>query len=103
MMTLIVLFTIGDYVSVYNFRQSIEDKATVPLYYENRIPEVQLTNQYLNEEINQIVDDAMLDSDQETKIERNFSRMYQIVTRDDRLDKIAEDMVEHFMGRGHRG
>ena len=28
--------------------------------YENRIPEVQLTNQHLNEEINQIVDDAML-------------------------------------------
>ena len=81
----------GDYVSVYNFRQSIEDKATVPLYYENRIPEVQLTNQHLNEEINQIVDKAMLDSDQETKIERNFSRMYQIVTRDDRLEKIAED------------
>ena len=34
----------GDYVSIYNFRQSIEDGATVPLYYENRIPELQLTN-----------------------------------------------------------
>ena len=34
----------GDYVSVYNFRQSIEDRATVPLYYENRSPEVQLVN-----------------------------------------------------------
>ena len=35
----------GDYVSVYDFRQSVEDGATVPLYYENRIPELQLTNE----------------------------------------------------------
>ena len=34
----------GDYVSIYNFPQSIEDGATVPLYYENRKPELQLTN-----------------------------------------------------------
>ncbi|MBN1810321.1 MAG: type I restriction endonuclease subunit R, partial [Anaerolineae bacterium] len=34
----------GDYVSVYSYRQSNEDEATVPLYYENRIPELELTN-----------------------------------------------------------
>ena len=34
----------GDYVSVYNFRQSVEDGATVPLFYENRTPELQITN-----------------------------------------------------------
>ena len=37
--------TFGDYISIYNFRQSIEDSATVPLYYENGIPELQLTNE----------------------------------------------------------
>jgi type I restriction enzyme, R subunit len=41
----------GDYVSVYDFAQSIEDGATVPLYYENRIPELQLTNQELNRDL----------------------------------------------------
>jgi type I restriction enzyme R subunit len=45
----------------------------------------------------------MLDAEQEMKLERDFSKMYQIVTRDDRLDKIAVDLVIHFMGRGHRG
>src|SRR5207245_6504748 len=39
----------GDYVSIYNFSQSIEDGTTVPLYYENRIPELHLTNVNLNE------------------------------------------------------
>ena len=35
----------GDYVSTYNFRDSIDDGATVPLFYENRIPELQIVNE----------------------------------------------------------
>ena len=38
----------GDYVSVYDFRLSVADGATVPLYHENRIPELQLVNDDLN-------------------------------------------------------
>ena len=34
----------GDYVSIYDFQQSVEDGATVPLYYENRTPELQIIN-----------------------------------------------------------
>ena len=48
----------GDYVSVYNFKQSVEDGATVPLFYENRTPELQITNPELNEEIYQTIEDA---------------------------------------------
>lgn len=95
--------TFGDYVSIYNFKQSIDDGATVPLYYENRIPEVQLTNEDLNEDFEQIVEEAMLSDEQEAKLEREFSREYHIITRDERLKKIAEDIVEHFMGRGYQG
>ena len=93
----------GDYVSIYNFSQSIEDGATVPLYYEDRIPEVQLSNKYFSDELNELIDDAGLDGAQEEKLERKFSQMYQIVTRDDRLEKVAEDLVEHFTNRGNRG
>lgn len=93
----------GDYVSIYNFKQSVDDNATVPLYYENRIPELQLTNEDLNEDIQQVVEEAMLDEDQERKLEREFSREYHLITRDDRLEKVAEDLVSHFMGRGQAG
>ncbi len=51
----------GDYVSIYNFRQSVEDNATVPLYYENRIPELQLINPDLNADISRVLEDAELD------------------------------------------
>ena len=39
----------GDYVSIYDFQQSVEDGATVPLFYENRTPELELVNPDLNE------------------------------------------------------
>jgi type I restriction enzyme R subunit len=93
----------GNYVSIYNFAQSVEDNATVPLYYENRIPELQLTNEHLNADMERLLEDAELDERQEEKLEREFSREYHLITRDDRLEKIAEDIVLHFMGRGFQG
>ena len=93
----------GDYVSVYDFARSIEDGATVPLYYENRIPEVQLTNQELNRDLEALLEAAELDEAQEKKLEREFGREYHIITREDRLEAIAKDVVAHFTGRGYRG
>jgi type I restriction enzyme R subunit len=89
----------GDYVSIYNFQQSVEDKATVPLFYENRIPELQLTNENLNEDMEDLLEAAELDEEQERKLEREFAREYQLITREDRLERIAQDIVAHFMGR----
>jgi type I restriction enzyme R subunit len=93
----------GDYISIYNFRQSIEDGATVPLFYENRIPQLELTNTELNEEIADAIESADLDEAQENKLEREFSREYHLITREERLDEIAQDIVTHFLGRGYQG
>ena len=93
----------GDYVSIYDFKQSVDDGATVPLYYENRIPELQLQNQNLNEEMERLLEDAELDEEQEKKLEREFAREYHLITRDDRLEAVAKDIVDHFAGRGFPG
>ena len=93
----------GDYVSVYDFKQSVEDRATVPLYYENRVPKLQLTNEDLNTDLEQILEQAELDEDQQQKLEREFAREYHLITREERLEVIAEDIVAHFIGRGYRG
>ncbi|WP_254174007.1 type I restriction endonuclease subunit R [Planktothrix pseudagardhii] len=93
----------GDYISVYNFKQSIEDNATVPLYYENRIPQLQITNTEVNENIAYAIESANLDEEAEHKLEREFSREYHLITRDERLETIAQDIVTHFLGRGHQG
>ena len=93
----------GDYVSVYNFRQSIEDGATVPLFYENRIPELQLANENFKDELEELIENAELDDEQELKLQREFATEYQLITREDRLEKIADDLVRHFVGREEGG
>ncbi|MHA1863839.1 MAG: type I restriction endonuclease subunit R [Candidatus Thorarchaeota archaeon] len=95
--------TFGDYVSIYNFSQSVEDNATVPLYYENRVPELQLINESFDDDMLQILEEAELDPAQEDKLERYLSKKYHLITRDDRLERIAEDIVEHFTSRGQQG
>ena len=93
----------GDYVSIYDFQQSVEDGATVPLFYENRTPELQLVNPDLNDDIYNLIEAAELDEEQEAKLERELSRQYHILTRDDRLETVAQDIVRHFLGRGFVG
>lgn len=88
----------GDYISVYNFRQAIEDGATVPLYYEARIPELQLANEDFADDLAQLLEDAELDEDQQKAVERQFARQYHLITREERLDTIAADLVQHFLG-----
>jgi type I restriction enzyme R subunit len=93
----------GEYVSIYDFQQSMEDGATVPLFYENRTPELQLVNPDLNEDIYELVENADLDPEQEKRLERELSRQYHLITRDDRLETVAKDIVRHFLGRGFVG
>lgn len=95
----------GDYVSRYDFKRSVEDGATVPLYYENRGEYLGLKNPEINEQIRTILDAESedLDSDQRNKLEQLFSRDYPILTAKKRLDAIAKDVVWHFCNRGYKG
>ena len=90
-------------MSIYDFQQSVEDGATVPLFYENRTPELQLVNPDLNDDIYHLIEDADLDDEQEAKLEKELGRQYHLITRDDRLETVAQDIVRHFLGRGFVG
>ena len=93
----------GDYVSIYDFQQSIEDGATVPLFYENRTPELELSNPDLNDDLYKLIEEAELDPEQEAKLQQELGRQYHLITRDDRLESVAKDIVSHFLGRGFIG
>lgn len=93
----------GEYVSIYNFKQSVDDRATVPLYYENRVPKAELTTAALNQELNAVLDQAALDAEQERRLEQEFAREYEIITDNDRLETIAQDIAQHFTSRGYLG
>ncbi|MDQ1250805.1 MAG: type restriction enzyme subunit [Actinomycetota bacterium] len=93
----------GEYVSIYNFRDAIEDGATVPLYYENRIPELQLINESFSDELEQILNDAEVDDEAEGALVNAMGNQYMLLTRPERLKTIAADLVRHFVGRGFTG
>lgn len=95
----------GDYVSRYDFKRSVDDGATVPLYYENRGEYLRLKNPNINDQIRAILDAEIedLDSDQRNKVEQLFAREYPILTAKKRLEAIAKDVVWHFCNRGYKG
>jgi type I restriction enzyme R subunit len=95
----------GDYVSVYSYADAEKDGATVPLFYENRTPELQLANDKFGQELIELLDQADIDDDDEEtgQLARRFNEQYVLLTRPDRLEKVARDLVEHFVGRGFDG
>src|SRR5690606_36007245 len=95
--------TFGDYVSIYDFKQSVDDKATVPLYYENRIPELQIDLDGLGQDLGTVLETFELDQDEEKKLEREFNTEYHLITREERLNTIARDVIEHFNTQGNDG
>lgn len=93
----------GDYVSEYNFAQSVEDGSTVPLFYSRRVPEVGLQNDFLDDDVVDIIEDENLNEDESRLLENASSRIMEVIKREDRLDKIARDIAHHFPRRGFLG
>ncbi|MEI6352245.1 MAG: type I restriction enzyme endonuclease domain-containing protein, partial [Verrucomicrobiota bacterium] len=69
----------------------------------NRTPELRLENPNLNEDIYALIEEAELSEEAEKRLERELGRQYHLITRDDRLETVAKDVVSHFLGRGFQG
>jgi type I restriction enzyme R subunit len=93
----------GGYVSQYNFQQSVLDGSTVPLFYHNRVPKMELQNDALNEEFAEILDDENLSPEQQELLTRRYANVMTVLTDSDRLDAVAQDIVGHFPNRGYLG
>ena len=93
----------GGYVSRYDFRRSEEDQSTVRLVYENRGEKLGIARFDLNDRIAEAIEKADLDPDQQSLLEKLLGKDYEVITADDRLDKLAEDFVEHCSTRWQTG
>ena len=88
----------GNYIDIYDISQSIEDKMTVPIYYESRLIKVSLTEEgkKLIKEFEEELEEAGLESVEQSE---KTKRLEQILGVEDRLNKLAEDIVQHFEKR----
>ena len=93
----------GGYVSRYDFKRSEEDGATVKLVYENRGEKLGVARTDLNDRIAEKIEEAELDPDQEALLDKLLGQDYEVITADERLDKIAADFVEHCAARWESG
>ena len=93
----------GDYVSRYDFKQSEQDGATVKLVYDNRGEKLGIARSDLNNRIAAKIEEAELDPDQEALLDKLLGQDYEVITADERLEKIAADFVEHCATRWQSG
>jgi type I restriction enzyme R subunit len=93
----------GDYISRYDFKRSEEDQSTVRLIYENRGEKLGIARLDLNDRIADAVERADLDPDQTALLENLLGKDYEVITADDRLDKLADDFVDHCSARWQTG
>ena len=93
----------GDYVSRYDFKRSEEDGSTVKLVYDNRGEKLGITRTDLNDRIAAKIEEAELDPDQQALLDKLLGQDYEVITADERLEKIAADFVEHCATRWQSG
>jgi len=87
----------GGYISTYDFQRAVEDKATVPLYYDARGEKLGVAIGDMNERIIKKLNELKIDDiNVEQRLEQELRRDYHIITAEKRLDQVARDFVGHF-------
>lgn len=92
----------GDYIDVYDMTQSVEDGATVPIYYESRVLNLKLKKTVLDR-----IDDEYEDMAGEAEPHhiarsmRELGQMEAILAADETIDELCSDIIKHYEDRAH--
>ncbi|HIW06641.1 MAG TPA: type I restriction endonuclease subunit R [Candidatus Ignatzschineria merdigallinarum] len=90
----------GDEISVYDIQAAVDDGATVPIYYEPRLARLKLDDAELDKQAEEL-EDIMADADleEQEKQKANWTKLERIVGAPNRIEMVAQDIVEHFEKR----
>ncbi len=87
----------GEPISVYTMDRALMHKVIVPIYYEARLVELHLTNEFIDEEFEEISES--IEPELKENLKRKYARLENLILNPDRIEKIAKDIVEHFNKR----
>jgi type I restriction enzyme R subunit len=91
----------GDYVSIYDIQDAVDDGATVPIFFESRLAKLDVNQaeiDALNERVDEVVEDEEdIASREKTKSE--WAALEKLVGSEPRLQQVARDLVQHFESR----
>ncbi len=91
----------GDYVSIYDIQDAVDDGATVPIFYESRLAKLDLNHaeiEALSAQVEEVVEDEE-DVCSREKTKGEWSRLEKLVGAEPRIKQVAADLVEHFEAR----
>ena len=91
----------GDYVSIYDIQDAVDDGATVPIYYESRLAKLDI-NQAEIEQLSDQVEEIF--EDEESLVAREAAKtrwaaLEKLVGAEPRIKEVAADLVQHFEAR----
>ncbi len=90
----------GDYISIYDIEQAVQDGSTVPIYYESRLAMLELDEMHkpmIDDEFEEVTESEEFDSKE--KLKTKWATLESLVGSEHRLQIIAEDLVKHFENR----
>ena len=91
----------GDYISIYDIQDAVDDGATVPLYYESRLAKLDINKaeiEQLNEDVEEVLEDEESLAEREST-KSKWSQLPKLVGAEPRLKEVAQDLVTHFEQR----
>ncbi len=90
----------GDYISIYDIQRAVEDKATVPIYYESRLAKLTLDERE-RPKIDPGFEEATEGEEiaRKEKLKTKWAQLEAIVGAEKRLALVARDIVAHFEQR----
>jgi type I restriction enzyme R subunit len=87
----------GEPISVYSMDKALRHKIIVPIYYEARLVELHLTNEFIDDEFEEISES--LEPELKEELKRKYAKLERLILNPERIHKIANDIVEHFNKR----
>ena len=90
----------GDYISVYDIQRSVEDGATVPIYYESRLAKLALDEHEkpnIDLEFEEVTEGEEVE--RRERLKTKWAQLEAVVGAEKRVRQIAEDIVSHFEQR----
>ncbi|MDE2956641.1 MAG: type I restriction endonuclease subunit R [Bacteroidota bacterium] len=90
----------GDHISIYDIKRAVEDKATVPIYYESRVAKITLDESSrpdIDHDFEELTEAEEIS--RRDKVRTKWARLEAIVGAEKRVELVASDIVEHFARR----
>lgn len=84
----------GEPISIYSIDKARRHKVVVPIYYEARLSNLHLTNEFIDDEFEEISE--FMDEEEKERVKRKFARLENLIIAPERIKNVTDDIIDHF-------